>query len=64
MTEIILYEQFMGYHSFPIPTKEFNKVDKVISLGLIHLVKSLYIESKEHSYCSVCFALGRHRSVR
>ncbi len=29
----------MSYHSFPTPPKEFNKVIKAISPGLIHLVK-------------------------
>ncbi len=36
---ILSYEQFMSYHSFPTPPKEFNKVIKAISPGLIHLVK-------------------------
>ncbi len=36
---ILSYEQFMSYHSFQTPPKEFNKVIKAISPGLIHLVK-------------------------
>lgn len=38
LTGSILYEQFMGHHSFPIPPKEFNKVDKAVSRGLSHSI--------------------------
>lgn len=42
---ILTYERFMTYHSFPIPPIEFNKVIKAISPGFIHLVKSNVIYS-------------------